>query len=117
MRAALYVAGGSDADKLAVLASRPALDYLVARTFSVPERYGTTFVDPADGSEVKYAVIHHNSAKALGGVDQLFLDALAQLGSELPQETRLQVPEAPLAKVTALVALPDGQLVPRDNLS
>lgn len=44
LRIALYVVGGSDEDKLALLASRACLDYPVARPFPIPDRYGTTFI-------------------------------------------------------------------------
>ncbi|WP_271680965.1 hypothetical protein [Thermomonas mangrovi] len=116
LRVMCYAATGTDQEKLAFLASRAYLDFLVARPFPVPERYGTTFV--GDGGErTKYAVIHHDSTAAIGGVDQLFFDALDTMQSDLPAQTKLQIPESPLIKVTALHGGQDGVITPVDALS
>ena len=115
LRAMAYVATGSEADKLQFLASRAYLDYLVARPFQVPERYGTTFVG-SNGEETKYAVIHHDSTSAIGGIDQLFFDALDQMQSDLPAQTTLSIPASPLIKITALYGGEDGSVVPIDSL-
>ena len=115
LRVALYVVGGSEADKLAFLASRAYLDYLVARPFPIPDRFAMTMVDP-DGTETTYPVVHHDSMGALGGIEQLFFDALDQLESDLPAQTLLKVPESPLTKVTALVGTEDGQVLPVDAM-
>ena len=116
LRAMSYVATGTEQEKLSFLASRAYLDYLVARTFSIPTRYGTTFVDNGD-ERTKYAVIHHDSTAAIGGVDQLFFDALDTIQSDLPAQTELQIPESPLIKVTALHGSRDGAVMPVDALS
>ena len=115
LRVMSYVASGTDQEKLSFLASRAYLDYLVARPFPVPERYASTFVDD-DGRHTKLAVVHHDSMKTLGGVDQLFFDALDIIQSDLPMQTRLQIPENPLIKITALQGRRDGSVVPVDAL-
>ena len=116
LRVALYVASGSESEKLDFLFSRAYLDYLVARTFPVPYRYATAFVDAQDGSDDQYAVIHHDSVSSVGGIEQLFFDALDLLQSEFPMQTQLEVPESPLTKVTALIGLVNGEVVPVDAL-
>ena len=115
LRVMSYVATGTEQEKLSFLASRAYLDYLVARPFPIPERYGTTFVGD-DGEHTKYAVIHHDSTGAIGGVDQLFFDALDIVQSDLPTQTNLQIPESPLIKVTALHGGQDGTIIPVDAL-
>lgn len=115
LRAMSYVATGTEQEKLSFLASRAYLDYLVARPFSIPSRYESTFVDDG-GERTTYAVIHHQSAGAIGGVDQLFFDALDQIQSDLPAQTELQIPESPLIKITALHGSRDGAVMPVDAL-
>jgi mRNA-degrading endonuclease HigB of HigAB toxin-antitoxin module len=44
LRVLSYVATGTDQEKIAFLTSRAYLDYLVARPFPIPERYGTIFI-------------------------------------------------------------------------
>lgn len=116
LRVMCYAATGSDEEKLQFLASRAYLDYLVAKPFPIPERFGTTFVGDG-GEKTKYAVIHHDSLGAIGGVDQLFFDALDTIQADLPAQTKLQINESPLIKVTALHGGQDGVIVPVDALS
>lgn len=111
-----YVCEGTDNEKLSFLKSRTYLDYLVARPFSVPARFNTNFIE-TDGSETKYAVVHHDDAIRLGGIDQLFFDGLDELQKELPAQTKLSIPESPLIKVTALVGDENGNIVPHDSLN
>lgn len=111
-----YICGGSDDEKLSFLKSRAYLDYLVARPFSVPSRFNTNFIED-DGSETKYAVIHHDDAIRLGGIDQLFFEGLDELQKGLPAQTNLSIPESPLIKVTALVVDGNGNIVPHDSLN
>lgn len=109
-----YVCGGSDDEKLSFLKSRAYLDFLIARPFSVPSRFNTNFIED-DGSETKYAVIHHDDAIRLGGIDQLFFEGLDELQKELPAQTKLSIPESPLIKVTALIVDDNGNIVPLDS--
>lgn len=108
-----YVCGGSDEEKLTFLISRAYLDYLVARPFSVPARFSTNFIQN-DGSEIKYAVIHHDSAIQLGGIDQLFFEGLDELQKDLLAQTEMKIPESPLIKVTALTVDENGRIIPVD---
>lgn len=110
-----YVCGGSDEEKLDFLKSRAYLDYLIAHPFPVPSRFCTTFVE-GDGSETKYAIIHHDDAVRLGGIDQLFFDGLDEMQKELPVQTEMKIPESPLIKVTALTVDGNGKIVPCDAL-
>lgn len=116
LRVMSYVATGTEQEKLAFLTSRAYLDYLVARPFPIPGRFGTTFVGD-NGEGKKYAVIHHDSTGAIGGIDQLFFDALDKIQSDLPAQTELHIPESPLIKITALHGGQDGTVVPVDALN
>lgn len=116
LRIMLYVAGGSDEEKLALLRSRAYLDYLVARPFPIPNRFRTTFRNPS-GKDVEKPVVHHDSMRSLGGVDQLFFDGLDVMKKDLPAQTSLTIPESPLTKVTALVGLPNGDVIPYDAVN
>lgn len=110
-----YVCEGSDKEKLDFLKSRAYLDYLVACSFSVPAKFHTNFIH-GDGSEIKYAVIHHDDAIQLGGIDQLFFEGLDELQKNMPAQTDLAIPESPLIKVTALTVDENGKIVPHDIL-
>lgn len=110
-----YVCAGSDEEKLDFLKSRAYLDYLVARPFPVPRRFCTTFVE-SDGSETTYAVIHHDDAVRLEGIDQLFFEGLDELQKDLPAQTEMKIPESPLIKVTALTVDENGKIIPNDAL-
>lgn len=116
LRIKLYVCEGTDIEKLSFLKSRAYFDYLIGHPFTVPARFNTNFID-GNGSEAKYAVIHHDVAISLGGIDQLFFDGLDELQKKLPTQTRLSIPESPLIKVTALVGEGNGNIVPLDVLS
>lgn len=113
LRVHLYVADGTEDEKLSLLRSRAYMDFHVARVYGVPARFGTTIVEPG-GEKTRYAVIHHDDAVRLGGIDQLFFDALDQWGAELAAQTSLKVPESPLTKITALVPAEGHAVMPLD---
>lgn len=115
LRIMLYVCEGSDDEKLTYLTSRAYRDYLVAHHFPVPKRFSARFVE-SDGTETAYAVIHHDTAVTLGGLDQLFFDGLDYLQKQLPAQTELGIPESPLIKVTALIVDDNGRVVPVDSV-
>lgn len=116
LRVMVYVTTGNEEQKLSFLRSREYLDYMVARPFPVPERFWNRFVDPEDGQATTYPVVHHHSAAVLGGVDQLFFEALDRVGSDLPAQTQLEIPESPLVNVTALYGVEGGRIFPVDAL-
>ncbi|MGH9419752.1 MAG: hypothetical protein ACRD3J_07260 [Thermoanaerobaculia bacterium] len=115
LRAMVYVVEGTEEQKLAFLASRAYLDYMVARPFPIPARFSTKFIEP--GKQATYPVIHHDAAMELGGIDQLFFDALDEMQSGFPAQTELAVPESPLIRITALFGDADGRIVPVDALN
>jgi hypothetical protein len=114
LRIKLYICEGAEQEKLEFLRSRCYLDYLIARPFSVPKRFGTTFV--GEEESIKYAVVHHDSMGPLGGIEQLFFEGLDTMETDLPMQTRLSIPESPLMKLTALALDSDGEIVPFDLL-
>ena len=116
LRIQLYVGEGTDEEKLAFLKTRAYRDYLVARPFPVPNRFRTKIIEVPDGQETEYAVIHHDDAVRLGGIDQLFFEGLDILQKDLPAQTQLRIPESPMIKVTALIGDDNGQIVPHDAI-
>jgi hypothetical protein len=115
LRIKLYVCDGTEDEKLTFLKSRAYCDYLIARPFSIPDRFGTRFVGN-DGTETKFPVIHHRGAVVLGGVDHLFWDGVDQMQRDLPAQTRLTISQSPCVKVTALVQDANGNIVPFDTI-
>lgn len=116
LRIKLYVCDSTEEEKKAFLLSRVYVDYLVARSFPVPERFGTTFIT-REGPGTKYPVIHHDDALRTGGLDRLFYDAFNVMEKDLPAQTRLSIPESPLIRITALTGPVDGgDIVPLDSI-
>lgn len=114
LRIKLYVCEGTEDEKNAFLLSRAYRDYLVARSFPVPDRFGTTFVSP-EGSGTKLAVVHHDNVERTTGIDQMFFDGFDEMQKALPAQTRLAIPEDPLIRITALTIHPvSGDVVPLD---
>jgi hypothetical protein len=115
LRAQLYIATGTESDKRAFLESRAYRDYLVARVFSIPERFHLQVLEPG-GSKVTQPIAHLEALVSSGGLDQLFFEALTALNQDLPAQTRLEIPESPLLLIRALTVDAAGDVVPTDSL-
>ncbi len=102
LRARAYLGTGSDAEKRAFLHQYAATDYLIARSFSVPETF------QMGGKAVTHlsALEHHGASIAL------FAEALEALQGELPPETPFEIPDQPLACLTPLLRDSNGALRP-----
>ena len=110
LRGRLYLAFGSDEEKLAMLRRHAEVDYLIARPFPIPERLHTTFVKR--GEQRKFAVVNRDSLAILGDDIVLFEEVLQEFERELPAQTPLRVSQSPLVCITPLLGTDDGTIRP-----
>lgn len=106
LRAKAYVVEGSDEEKLAFLQARAALDYLIAESFSVPERFHLKVGD------TRMPVGHVAMLHSLDSPIALFEDAVRVLEDRFPAQSNLAVPQDPLVCTTPLVQNEAGVIVP-----
>ena len=106
LRAKAYVVEGSDEEKLAFLQARAAQDYLIAESFSVPERFHLNV------GETRMPVGHVAMLQSLDSPIALFEDAVRVLEDRFPAQSNLAVPQDPLVCTTPLVQNPAGEIVP-----
>ncbi|UCD31989.1 MAG: hypothetical protein JSV38_14695 [Desulfobacterales bacterium] len=100
LRVKVYVAEGSDEDKLAFLQERAQLDYLVAEPFEVPKRFHLKIGDRADSRIMP--VSHVSMLDTVDSPISLFEDAIKSIESRMPAQTELDIPENPLVCTTPL---------------
>ena len=106
LRAKAYVVEGSDEEKLAFLQARAALDYLIAESFGVPERFHIMV------GGTRMPVGHVATLQGLDSPIALFEDAVRVLEDRFPAQSILTVPQDPLVCTTPLVQNPAGVIVP-----
>jgi hypothetical protein len=106
LRAKVYVVEGSDEEKLASLQAVAARDYLIAESFSVPERFHLHVGD------TRMPVGHVAMLQTLDSPIALFEDAVRVLEERFPTQSNLTVPQDPLVCTTPLVQNPAGVIVP-----
>ena len=114
LRARAYVGSGSEEEKMRLLRERSQTDYLIAKSFSLPERYRTAF-PIVDGTQTETAVIPVKLLALEGGplpVADLFEEALQQLWSEMPKPNSLVLPAKPLICLTPLLLDKSFQVTP-----
>jgi len=114
LRARAYVHAGSDEEKLEFLHGVAERDYLIARPFPIPERLHTTVVDE-DGQR-KVPVMLMQVLETQGGyvtVAGLFEEAIRAIERDLPGQTRMTIPQAPLTCLTPLFVDDEGNIQPR----
>ena len=110
LRARVYVAYGSDEEKLAMLKRFAATDYLIAQPFAIPERFHMTVVE--GGVRQRLPVAHGSYLAEIGGVERLFEDVYVEMEKQLPAQTKLSIGEKPLVCVTPLFADASGEIHP-----
>jgi hypothetical protein len=119
LRARAYITAGREEDKIALLKTSADVDYLIAKAFPIPERFHAQ-VRVGDESHVLPCVFEQ-SLPVVGCPFPLYEDAIRQLESELPGQTKLPVKKTPLVCLTPLVMRPDGAIEPEysgtENLS
>lgn len=91
-----YVATGSEVDMLAFLHERTLLDWKIAESFGVPERY-TVFLT---GTEESLHALHVSDLKGAGGYNVLFREVINELEKRLGVFGGFKIPHEPLLVVT-----------------
>ena len=118
LRARAYVGTGTDEEKLTLLRQFAHTDYLIATPFPIPKRFhfqaahlADTFNGISEPTK-QMPVTHKLIIDPLDKSNTLFEDAIKELESGLPAETRLEIPKAPLVCITPLMTNEDGDIVP-----
>ena len=102
LRARAYLGTGSDAEKLAFLQQFAKTDYLIARSFPIPEDF-----------RIEGLPISHKSMLELPGSSiALFAQAIQTLEDELPEQTPYEIPDQALICITPLLKDHAGNLQP-----
>jgi hypothetical protein len=99
LRARAYVGIGSDHEKLELLRRFAAIDYLIARSFSIPDAFHVHFAE----SGTKMPVASREAVDLFSRPLDIFEDAIRDLNDDIPAETRLEIPRSPLVCVTTLI--------------
>ena len=111
-----YNVFGSDKEKLLLLKSLSATDYITAKRYSLPERFIISFTDGTTKAGVTFLnAIYDSNA-------QIFEDVFKAIESELPpipnyssltcEYTQLKLPENPLCVTTVLYEDEIGRIRP-----
>ncbi len=104
LRARAYIGEGNDKEKLEELRKHASVDYLIAKAFPIPTKFHT------NGQPIFLAA----ALPAINRVE-LFEEAINFLQSELPAQTKLDIPTMPLTCFTWLIADDDGNIKPQIN--
>jgi len=102
LRARAYLGMGTTAEKLALLRQFAAADYLIARSFPIPETFCM------DGN----SVTHRSVLEFPGASIALFAEAIETLQTELPSQTLFDIPDQPLICLTPLLKDDEGGIRP-----
>ncbi|MBK8943775.1 MAG: hypothetical protein IPM32_00755 [Ignavibacteriae bacterium] len=113
LRGRAYIGYGSDKEKLEFLNTFAKTDYLIAKSFPIPERYSTTIHE--DDGVKKYQVININDVKIAIGFEALFEDVYKALNNELPAQTSFSISQMPLRAITPLFMDDNGNIFPKFN--
>ena len=106
LRARAYVGQGSDDDKLELLQRFATVDYLIARSFPVPETFHIRLAE----SGTKQAVAYRRALDILGDPLAIFEEAIRTLNADLPAQTNLEIPPQSLVCLTTLLGDDDGNI-------
>lgn len=110
LRGRAYLGYGTDEEKLKFLHQFATKDYLIAKSFSVPERYSTNFTDGITDNKIQ--AISINDVKIGVGFDALFEDVYKALNEEIPDRF-LSISQSPLRVLTPLFYDSDGSIYPK----
>lgn len=102
LRTRAYVGVGSDRELLANLRKHAPLDYLIARVFPIPAQFHTTLI--SGDHQKKLPVVLRSALNASGHTIAIFEDAIKALTADLPAQTELDIPEAPLVCLTTVLS-------------
>jgi hypothetical protein len=108
LRARAYVGVGSDDDKVELLRRFAEIDYLIARPFPVPEAFHVVLAD----SGTKLPVAYAHAVSLMNAPLEIFEAAIKSLNDDIPAQTKLEIPRAPLVCITTLIGDDGGNLRP-----
>ena len=103
LRARPYIQKGTDAEKLDYLKQHAFTDYLIAKPFKLPEWCKTKFIEK--DREKTMPVVHIEDLRLTAGdfLISVFEEAIKQIESEFPAQTKLSIPKEPLVVLTPLL--------------
>lgn len=110
LRARAYVASGNSIEKTTFLKTHADVDYLIARSFEVPEVFCS--VTLGSGRPLGMRVSHIAVLDATTSPVSLWEKAIKQLDAEIPSQTHLQIPKSPVVCITPLLGRDDGEIGP-----
>lgn len=99
LRARAYVGIGSDDDKLELLRRFAPIDYLIARSFPIPEAFHVHFAE----SGIRMPVAYRKALDLLNGPLDIFEHTIRALNDDIPAQTKLEIPRSPLVCITTLL--------------
>jgi hypothetical protein len=110
LRVKAYVGEGSDQEKLELLRRRAMLDYLVAESFGIPQRF---HVKIGSGPKPKVMPVAHVSMlKSSDSPIALFEDAIKSIEKRIPAQTQERISQDPLVCTTPLMQNKQGIIEP-----
>jgi hypothetical protein len=108
LRARCYVHTGTNTEKLEFLRSVAGIDYLIAQTFEIPERFHITI---HDGERVaKVPMASYTGIRATVPFSALFEDAIHEMEKQIPKQTPLGIGQQPLVCMTTLLGDAEGNM-------
>jgi hypothetical protein len=110
LRARCYVHSGTDEEKLAFLQTVAGTDYLIAQSFSIPERFHTTILAGEISKKVPAAT--YSGIRETVPFSTLFEDAIQEMEKQIPKQTTLEIGQQPIICMTPLLGDEDGHMRP-----
>lgn len=111
LRVRAYVGTGTDEENLAILQKLAATDYLIARPFTIPERFHV--VEKIVGrSSKRLAVAPTLAFQMENNFITLFEDAIVEMEKAFPAQSEIKVSDCPLVCITPLAGDEDGNIKP-----
>lgn len=108
LRARAYLVQDTEDQSLAFLRQLASTDYLIARPFTIPERFHITLGHSGE----KMAVASTAVLGTLNTPIALFEDAIEQIEKDFPAQSNVTVPSHPLVCVTPLLGDEQGNIRP-----
>lgn len=112
LRARSYLRSGTDEEKLAYLKDHALTDYLIAQSFKLPSWCKTNIV--GGSKEESIPIVHIDALRiTTPNILNLFEDAIKELESNLPFQSKLEISQEPLVIITPLIGDEDGNIYPQ----
>jgi len=111
LRVRAYVGTGTDEENLAILQKFAATDYLIARPFTIPERFHVV-EQIIGGSSKRLAVASTLAFQMENNFITLFEDAIVEMEKAFPAQSKIKVSDCPLVCITPLAGDEAGNIKP-----